>query len=72
MVIKPSTAIRNDYAGISALVHAEDTPVVLTKNGESDLLRLKAKPEAAEQARLSGQTGFSLEASKARLEEIYG
>ncbi len=86
MVIKPSTAIRNDYAGISALVHAEDTPVVLTKNGESDLvvmsyeaferreelLRLKAKLEAAEQARLSGQTGFSLEASKARLEEIYG
>lgn len=86
MIIKPSTAIRNDYAAISALAHAEDTPVVLTKNGESDLvvmsyeaferreevLRLKAKLEAAEHVRLSGQPGFTLEASRARLEEIYG
>ena len=86
MIIKPSTAIRNDYAAISALAHAEDTPVVLTKNGEGDLvvmsyeaferreevLRLKAKLEAAEQLRVSGQTGFTLAESKARLEEIYG
>lgn len=86
MVIKPSTMIRNDYAGISALVHAEDTPVVLTKNGESDLvvmsyeaferreelLRLKAKLEAAEQVRMSGQTGLSVDESRARLEKLYG
>lgn len=85
MIIKPSTAIRNDYAGISMLAHAEDTPVVLTKNGESDLvvmsydafvrreelLRLKAKLEAAEELRLSGQTGLSLEESRARLEKLY-
>lgn len=86
MIIKPSTAIRTDYAAISALAHEEDTPVVLTKNGESDLvvmsyeaferreevLRLKAKLEAAEQARLSGQKGLTLAESRARLEEIYG
>ena len=86
MVIKPSTAIRNDYAAISALAHEEDTPVVLTKNGESDLvvmsyeaferreelLRLKAKLEAAEQVRASGQKGLSLDESRARLEELYG
>ena len=86
MFIKPSTAIRNDYAGISALAHAEDTPIVLTKNGESDLvvisyeaferreevLRLKARLEAAEQVRLSGQRGLTLDEARARLEEIYG
>ena len=86
MIIKPSTAIRNDYAAISALAHEEDTPVVLTKNGESDLvvmsyeaferreelLRLKARLEAAEQVRLSGQKGLTLAESRTRLEELYG
>lgn len=86
MIIKPSTAIRNDYAAISALAHEEDTPVVLTKNGESDLvvmsyeaferreelLRLKARLEAAEQVRAGGQRGLTLAESRARLEEIYG
>ena len=86
MIIKPSTAIRNDYAAISALAHEEETPVVLTKNGESDLvvmsyeaferreevLRLKARLEAAEQVRLSGQKGLTLAESRTRLEELYG
>ncbi len=85
MIIKPSTAIRNDYAGISALAHETDTPVVLTKNGESDLvvmsyeaferreelLRLKARLETAEQMRLSGVEGISLEESRRRLEALY-
>lgn len=86
MVIKPSTAIRNDYAAVSSLAHAEDVPIVLTKNGESDLvvlsyeaferreevLRLRARLEAAEQVRLSGQRGLTPDESRARLEEIYG
>ena len=38
MRIKPSTAIRQDYTGFSQLCHSIDEPVVLTRNGEADLV----------------------------------
>ena len=86
MIIKPSTALRNDYGSISDLAHAEDAPIYITKNGEGDLvimsieaferreevLKLRAKLEAADQARLSGQPTYSVDASRMRLEAIYG
>ncbi len=86
MIIKPSTALRNEYSAISDLAHEEDTPIYITKNGEGDLvvmsieaferreevLRLRAKLEAAEQSRLSGQSTVSLDESRKRLEAIYG
>lgn len=86
MIIKPSTALRNDYGSISDLAHKEDIPIYITKNGEVDLvimsidaferreevLKLRAKLAAAEQSRLSGQTAVSIEESRKRLEEIYG
>lgn len=86
MIIKPSTALRNEYSAISDLAHEEDTPIYITKNGEGDLvvmsieaferreevLRLRAKLEAAEQSRLSGQSTVSLDESQKRLEAIYG
>ena len=86
MIIKPSTALRNDYGSISDLAHKEDMPIYITKNGEVDLvimsidaferreevLKLRAKLAAAEQSRLSGQPAVSIEESRKRLEEIYG
>lgn len=86
MIIKPSTALRNDYGSISDLAHKEDMPIYITKNGEGDLvimsidaferreevLKLRAKLAAAEQSRLSGQPAVSIEESRKRLGEIYG
>jgi len=85
MIIKPSTALRNDYGMISDLAHQEDAPIYITKNGEGDLvvmsidaferreevLKLRARLAAAEQSRLSGQSGFSIEQSRKRLEALY-
>ena len=75
MIIKPSTALRNEYGTISDMAHKEDAPIYITKNGEGDLvvmsieaferreeiLRLRAKLAAAEQSRLSGQPAVSME-----------
>lgn len=86
MMIKPSTALRNEYSALSELAHQEDAPIYITKNGEGDLVvmsieaferreelwKLRAKLAAAEEIRLSGQPGFSLEESRQRLEAIYG
>lgn len=38
MNIRPSTAIRHDYNSFSKLCHENQTPVVVTRNGEADLV----------------------------------
>ena len=38
MIIKPSTALRNEYAEISRVAKETGEPIYLTKNGEGDLV----------------------------------
>jgi PHD/YefM family antitoxin component YafN of YafNO toxin-antitoxin module len=43
-VIRPSSAIRTDYKSFSKMVHESSEPVVVTNNGEADLIVMS--PEA--------------------------
>ena len=75
MIIKPSAAIRRNYNEISELCKRSGEPVYLTKNGEGDLvvmdidtftrresmLRLREKLIAAEEGRLVGKLGYSVD-----------
>jgi len=73
MIIKPSTALRNEYAEISRLAKESGEPIYLTKNGEGDLvvmaiatfekqkrlLELKAKILEDEEQRLNGLPAYT-------------
>jgi len=64
MIIKSSTALRNNYGMISDLAHKE-------VEQREEILKLRAKLEAAEAARLSGAPAYTLEESRKRMEAIY-
>ena len=86
MIIKPSTALRNDYQTISNMVKETAEPIYITKNGEGDMVvmsieaferreelhKLKARLAATEELRMNGHSGISLSESRAKLEKIYG
>jgi prevent-host-death family protein len=75
MNIKPSAAIRKNYNEISELCKSSGEPVYLTKNGEGDLvvmdieafarresmLRLREALIVAEEGRLKGKSGYSID-----------
>lgn len=56
MRIKPSTAIRQDYKGFADLCHAIDEPVVLTRNGEADLVVMSYESFQRAEARMKLQS----------------
>ena len=64
MIIKSSTALHNSYGMISDLAHKD-------AEQREETLKLRAKLEAAEAARLSGAPSYTLEESKKRMEAIY-
>jgi PHD/YefM family antitoxin component YafN of YafNO toxin-antitoxin module len=81
MMIKPSTALRNEYAAISELCKSKQEPVFLTKNGEGDLvvmsieayqfreemLDLREKLLTAEANRLAGARTYTVDEVSERL-----
>jgi len=38
MIVKPSSVIRSDYKSFSRLCHETDDPIIITNNGENDLV----------------------------------
>ena len=83
MIIKASTALRNDYAGISNLAKETNVPIYITKNGDGDLvvmnieafekreqmLKLRERVLKAEQERIEGQPTMSVAEARRRLRE---
>ena len=81
MLIKPSTALRNEYNSISEMCKQKQEPIFLTKNGEGDLvlmsieayqyreeiLDLREKLLLAEANRLSGAKTYSIAEVSERL-----
>ena len=56
MYIKPSTKIRQDYNGFSKFCHELDEPVVLTRNGEADLVVMSHEAFRRMEARIKLQS----------------
>ena len=81
MIIKASTALRNDYAGISNLAKETNEPIYITKNGDlvimnieafekrEQMLKLRERVLKAEQERIEGQPTMSVAEARRRLRE---
>ncbi|GHT85304.1 prevent-host-death protein [Spirochaetia bacterium] len=83
MHIKPSAAIRKNYNDIASICKSTGEPVYLTKNGEGDLvvmdieafvrresmLKLRENLLTAEEDRLHGKPGLSIEEVTARMKQ---
>lgn len=85
MIIKPSTALRNEYLQISAQAKASGEPIYITNKGEADgvfmsveafeqrekMLHHRASILEAELERLAGSPTYSIEEVRAQLKEKY-
>ena len=55
LTARPSSVIRSDYNAFSTMCHEMDEPILITRNGESDLVVMshKAYNEMVERMRLA-------------------
>lgn len=60
MEIKPSTTIRQNYNGFSKFCHEIDEPVILTRNGEADLVVMSHEAYRRMEARIKLQNKLSV------------
>lgn len=84
MIIRPSAAIRQNYNEIADMCRKTAEPVFLTKNGEGDLvvmdietysrrekmLKLREELLAAEEERMAGINGCTIDELNAYLDDI--
>ena len=84
MIIKPSSALRNNYSGISSIAKQTQEPVYITVNGEGDgvfmdmeafekreqLLNLRARILQAEEERLRGAKTMSISEAREALRKL--
>ncbi len=85
MLIKSSSALRNDYDNLVRLSREKNEPVYITRNGEGEMvflpieafekreaeLKLLQKLLKAEQNRLAGAPTHTPDSVRAELEDIY-
>ena len=84
MIIKPSSALRNNYSAVSSLAKESKEPVYITVNGEGDgvfmdmvaferreqLLDLRARILRAEEERLRGVRTMSVSEAREALKQL--
>ena len=84
MTIKPSSALRNNYAAISSIAKETQEPVYITVNGEGDgvfmdleaferreqQLELRARVLQAEWERISGAKTMSIREAREALNKL--
>ena len=85
MVIRPSSALRNDFVQISDLAKTTGEPIFITRNGEDDgvymsmeafeerekMFRHRDAVYAAEFSRLSGEPTFTPEEVHEKMEALF-
>ena len=84
MIIKPSSALRNNYSWVSTIAKETQEPVYITVNGEGDgvfmdmeaferreqLLNLRARILQAEEERLRGANTMSISEAREALKKL--
>jgi PHD/YefM family antitoxin component YafN of YafNO toxin-antitoxin module len=85
MLIKSSSALRNDYDNLVKLSHEQGEPIYITRNGEGEMvfmpivvyekreaeLKLLETLLAVERNRLAGALTYSTDNLRSELKEIY-